>query len=189
MAEADATPRARRRRPADPPEPPGPEAALEIALLFLGNRPRTWWELERRLRRATVADEVIVATLERLSLMGYLDDAAFARWWAEQRDRHAPRGRRLLEAELRQRGVPRDVIEAHREADPAAERAPEDEGLPETDEERARVALERHLRGRPLPAEPKALQRISMFLVRRGFDTEVVRATLRGRGSAEAEDG
>ena len=185
---ADPTRRSRRRPPADPPEPPGPEAALEIAVRFLGSRPRTKWELERRLRRAGAGDEVIAATLERLSMMGYLDDAAFARWWADQRDRHAPRGVRLLEAELRQHGVPRDVIEAHREADPAAGRSPEDEHMPETDEERARVALERHLRGRPLPADPKALQRVGMFLVRRGFDPEVVRATLRS-GGAEAGDG
>ncbi len=186
---ADATRRGRRRSPSDPPEPPGPDAALEIALRFLGSRPRTRWELERRLRRAGAADEVIVATLERLSAMGYLDDVAFARWWADQRDRHAPRGRRMVEAELRQRGVPRDVIEAHRESKPSSRRAPEDEGLPETEEERARLALERHLRGRPLPADPRALQRIGMFLVRRGFDTEVVRATLRGGGATEAGDG
>jgi regulatory protein len=184
---ADAT-RKRRRPPAREPEPPGPEAALEIALRFLGSRPRTRWELERRLRRAGAGDEVIVATLERLSAMGYLDDAAFARWWADQRDRHAPRGRRMIEGELRQRGVPRDVIEAHRESDPAAERPPEDEGLPETDEERARVALERHLRGRPLPADPKALQRIGMFLMRRGFDSETARATIRSLAAPEPDE-
>jgi regulatory protein len=121
---------------------------------------------------------VVDATLDRLAAMGYLDDAAFARWWAEQRDRHAPRGRRMLEAELRQRGVPRDVIEAQR-AEPVRERAPEDEGLPATDAERAGVALERHLRGRPLPTDPKALQRVGMYLVRRGFDPETARASIR----------
>lgn len=185
---ADATRKAR-RPPPQPPEPPGREAAIEIALRFLGSRPRSRWELERRLRRAGAGDEVIVATLERLSAMGYLDDAAFVSWWAEQRDRNAPRGRRMLEAELRQRGVPREVIEAHREAAPAAQRAPDDEALPETDEERARVALERHLRGRPLPTDPKALQRVGMFLMRRGFDSETVRAALRGGGATEAGNG
>ena len=119
--------------------------------------------------------------------MGYLDDAAFARWWAEQRDRHAPRGRRMLEAELRQHGVPREIIEAHRLEGSTALRAPEDEVLPETDEERARIALDRHLRGRPLPIDPKALQRIGMFLVRRGFEPDVVRGTLRGGDGAESD--
>jgi len=144
---------------------------MEVAARFLGTRPRTRWELTRRLRRAGAAPDVIEATLERLAELGYVDDIAFARWWLEQRDRHAPRGRRMVEAELRQHGVPRDVIETLREA--------EAELPPETEEERARIALERHLRGRPLPADRAALQRVGMFLVRRGFDPEAVRRTLR----------
>ena len=152
---------------------------MEMAARFLGTRPRTRWELERRLRRGGVGEDVIEATLGRLAELGYLDDAAFARWWAEQRDRHAPRGRRMIEAELRQRGVPREVIEAHREAYAVPERAPEDAGLPASEPERAREALARHLRGRPLPSDRKALQRIGMYLMRRGFDAEVVRATIR----------
>jgi len=160
---------------------------MEIALRFLGSRPRTRWELERRLRRAGAEDSIIGPTLERLSAMGYLDDAAFTRWWADQRDRHAPRGRRMLEAELRQRGVPREVIEAHREAG-VGERAPEDEGLPESDEERARIALERHLRGRPLPTDRNGLQRLGMYLVNRGFDSETARATIRSLAAGERDE-
>jgi regulatory protein len=153
---------------------------MEIAARYLATRPRTRWELERRLRRAAAEQAVIESTLERLAGLGYVDDAAFAGWWTEQRDRHAPRGRRLLEAELRQHGVPRDVIEALRDADaqvgPPADDA---ERLPETEEERARIALQRHLRGRALPTDAAALQRVGMFLVRRGFDPETVRRMLR----------
>jgi regulatory protein len=160
---------------------------MEIALRFLGSRPRTRWELERRLRRGGVVDAVLARTLERLSAMGYLDDAAFARWWSEQRDRHAPRGRRMLEAELRQRGVPAEVIQELREAG-VGERAPEDETLPENDEERARVALARHLRGRPMPVDQRALQRLGMYLVTRGFDSETARATIRTLAAAERDE-
>lgn len=163
----------------EPREPPDSAAAMEIAVHFLGTRPRTRWEVERRLRRAGANDAVIAATADRLGELGYLDDAAFARWWGEQRDRHAPRGRRMIEAELRQRGVPREIIEAYRDEHAGPERAPEDEGLPSDEQSRARAALAGHLRGRPLPTESKALQRVGMFLVRRGFDPEVVRSTLR----------
>jgi regulatory protein len=179
----------RNRTPRPPSEPPGREAALEIALGFLGSRPRTRWELERRLRRGGAEDAVVEATLERLAAMGYLDDAAFSRWWADQRDRHAPRGRRMVEAELRQRGVPREVIEAHRGSGLEADRPSEDADMPSSEEDRARVALARHLRGRPLPADRGGLQRIGMFLVRRGFDPEVVRGALRAAGEADADDG
>ena len=84
----------------------------------------------------------------------------------------------MVEAELRQRGVPRDVIEELRGTE-IAEPAFPDEQLPQSEAERARVALERHLRGRPVPDDQRAQQRIGMFLVRRGFDPETVRATMR----------
>jgi regulatory protein len=156
---------------------------MEIAVGYLGTRPRTRWETERRLRRAGAADPVIAQTIEHLTELGYLDDAAFARWWGEQRDRHAPRGNRMIEAELRQHGVPRDVIEAYRAEHAAPARRPEDETVPASEAERAADALARHLRGRPLPTEPKAMQRIGMFLVRRGFDPDTVRSTIRDAGA------
>jgi regulatory protein len=151
---------------------------MEIAVRFLGTRPRTRWELERRLRRAAASAEVITATLDRLAAMGYVDDTAFARWWAEQRDRHAPRGRRMIEAELRQHGVPRDVLESLR-GEQLAEPVLDAEALPASEAERAHAALTRHLKGRALPADIKARQRIGAFLIRRGFDPDTVRGALR----------
>ena len=175
--------RGRGTRRGEPAAPPDASGALEIAVRFLGTRPRTRWELERRLRRAGAADAVVESTVERLAELGCLDDAAFARWWGEQRDRHSPRGLRMIESELRQHGVPREVVEAYRDEHGAPERAPEDEGLPVNEPERARDALERHMRGRAMPTDPKALQRIGMYLMRRGFDPETVRSTIRAAGA------
>lgn len=185
---ANLRPRARRRDPAEPVEPPDAARAMEIAAHFLGTRPRTRWELERRLRRAGTEESIISGTLERLAELGYLDDAAFARWWGEQRDRHAPRGRRMIESELRQRGVPREVVDAYRDEHAAPVRSLEDASLPGTEAERAREALERHLRGRPLPTEPEALQRIGMYLMRRGFDPETARSAIRTFGADPEDD-
>jgi len=178
----------RRRGPRTVPADPTP--AIEVAVRFLGTRPRTRWEVERRLRRAGIEEPEIAVTVERLTELGYLDDAAFARWWGEQRDRRNPRGRRMVEAELRQRGVPRDVIEAFRDEHSDPERAPEDAGLPGDEPQRAGEALARHLRGRPMPSEPKAVQRVGMYLMRRGFDADVVRSTIRAAASGmDADDG
>ena len=123
--------------------------------------------------------------MERLSELGYVDDAAFATWWADQRDRHAPRGRRMIEAELRQRGIGRGTIDGFREAHDAPERAPEDEVLPASEAERAASALAAHLRGRSLPGDARALQRIGMYLVRRGFDPETARGAIRAAASGD----
>ena len=151
---------------------------MEIATHFLGTRPRTRREIELRLRRGKVADQLIAATLTRLEKLGLVDDVAFARWWAEQRDRHAPRGRRMVEAELRQRGVPREVLEALR-GEELAEPSLDAEGWPGTEDERADTALARHLRGRSIPDDPKARQRLGAYLVRRGFDPEAARSAIR----------
>ena len=160
---------------------------MEIAARFLGTRPRTRREVELRLRRAGALDDVIQATLRRLEGLALIDDVAFARWWAEQRDRHAPRGRRMVEAELRQHGVPREVMEGLR-SEELAEPALDAETIPGTEQERAAAALARHLRGRPLPADAKAIQRVGAFLMRRGFDPETVRVALRA-AAAESTPG
>ena len=175
-----------RRGPREQRELPDAAAAVEIALRFLGTRPRTRWEVERRLRRAGAEDTVIDAAVGRLAQLGYVDDAAFARWWGEQRDRHAPRGVRMIEAELRQHGVSRDVIEAYRAEHATPERRPEDVGLPADEPMRAAEALAKHLRGRPLPTDRAALARIGMYLMRRGFDGDTVRSAI--RAAAESAD-
>jgi regulatory protein len=162
---------------------------MDIAMRFLGARPRTRWEIERRLHRAGVEPPLVEATLDRLAQLGYVDDAAFARWWGEQRDRHAPRGRRLVEAELRRSGVPREVIDTYRDEHADPNRRPEETGLPESEADRAREALARHLRGRPLPTDAKARARLGMFLVRRGFDPETARSALRDAGAPADEVG
>jgi regulatory protein len=149
---------------------------------YLAMRPRSRHELERRLRRSGATDDVVVQVLDRLAELGLADDLAFARWWQEQRDRHAPRGRRLLAAELRQRGVGPDVL-AELDDEIAA-----DDDTPITEEDRARAALERHLRGRPLPVDPRALQRLGAFLVRRGFTPETARTALRAAFTSSEVD-
>jgi regulatory protein len=169
-----------RRGTSTPRAAPDDEGAMEIAARYLGARPRTRWELERRLRRAGVEEPTVERTLARLATLGFVDDRAFARWWAEQRDRHAPRGRRMVEAELRQHGVPREIIEELRGSE-IAEPALDHHGLPATEDDRALAALDRHLRGRPVPDDRRAVERIGMYLVRRGFDPETARRAIRTR--------
>src|SRR5439155_1625901 len=66
--------------------------------------------------------------------------------------------------------------------------AEEPHRLPSTEAERAQVALTRHLRGRPLPDDRQALQRLGQFLIRRGFDPETARAAIRA-AAAESTPG
>ena len=72
--------------------------------------------------------------------------------------------------------APREAA-SRRRSSPALRDAPDGE-QPATDDERAAAALDRHLKGRPLPEDPKALQRLGMFLVRRGFEPGTARRVL-----------
>ena len=140
--------------------------ATEAALVFLAYRPRSEREVRDRLRRGGYTPEAIDYTIGRLHEWRYLDDADFARRWVENRATHRPRGARLLQQELRQKGIDtetaRDVI-----------------AEAELDEVAAAEALAR----RRLPAyagdDSTAIRRrLAAYLARRGYGFDVIRPAL-----------
>ena len=149
--------------------------ATEAALVFLSYRPRSEKDVRDRLRRGGYELNAIEHAIGRLHEWRYLDDADFARRWVENRTAHRPRGRRLLQQELRHKGIDgeiaRDVID---EAD--------------LDEAGAAEALAR----RRLPSyagdEPAAIRRrLGAYLARRGYGYDVIRTAL-DRALGEADD-
>ncbi|MDR3545228.1 MAG: RecX family transcriptional regulator, partial [Candidatus Limnocylindrales bacterium] len=97
--ESPAERRARRGGIEDPAE------VLAAAARFLEARPRSTDEVRHRLREAGYRDDLVEGALRRLTELGFLDDAGFARTWVESRDRARPRGVRALRDELRRMGV------------------------------------------------------------------------------------
>lgn len=85
--------------------------AKELALGYLARRPRSIAEVARYLRQKGFTDAVIERVLERLHALAYLDDRAFAQYWVEQRATFRPCGVLALRYELRQKGVPDEIIE------------------------------------------------------------------------------
>ena len=86
--------------------------ALEAAVTLLARRPRSEREVRRRLAQRKFPAPLIEQTVARLRSLQLIDDAAFARFWAEARDRSSPRGRRLVTQELRTHGVQTDLAVA-----------------------------------------------------------------------------
>lgn len=116
-----------------------PAAVLAAGARFLEARPRSADEVRRRLREAGYRPDLVEGTVVRLTELGYLDDAAFARAWVESRDRARPRGARALRDELRRLGVAAADIEAAlaaREARASGD-DPDDPGLAPGDGQRA----------------------------------------------------
>ena len=135
--------------------------ALESALRLLSYRPRSERELRDRLVRKGFGRAAIDETLGRLRGLGYLDDAAFARFWTETRQLSRPRSRRLLASELRRRGV----------AQSTAEEATADI----SDEEVAYQAASRRLRALRGLEYHRFRERLGRFLTSRGFSYDVAR--------------
>lgn len=136
------------------------ERALAAALRLLAYRPRSVAELRTRLKQRAFAVDAIEETIGRLRRGGLLDDEQFARSWVESRERTSPRSRRLISSELRAKGV--DARLAERSVAGA------------DDEDAAyRAAARRAQSGRSLPHE-EFRRRLGGFLLRRGFDYEVI---------------
>ncbi|HLZ72316.1 MAG TPA: RecX family transcriptional regulator [Dehalococcoidia bacterium] len=153
--------------------------AYEASLHLLSYRPRSEQELRDRLRRKGLPAEAIAATVERLRGAGLLNDEQFARQWVAERGSGAhARGRSLLAAELRARGV--------RDAGAAA-------ALSEVDDEaQVRAVARAHAAKLRVATYEEFYRRLGSFLQRRGFGYGVVgpivRELWRERGGESAED-
>jgi regulatory protein len=138
---------------------------LENALNFLTFRPRSREEVRRHVQGQRVPPEMVARVLERLEQLGVLNDQAFATFWVENREEFNPRSARALGAELRQRGVERETIEASI--------------APERDEERALAAGRKKLRSLSAVDYATFRNRLGPFLLRRGFNYSVTNAAVR----------
>ncbi len=86
------------------------EVAMQQALVFLGYRPRSSSEVRKNLQKHKFSESVIENVLERLQHNGLVNDTDFARAWVENRNTFRPRSRRALQFELRQKGMPEELI-------------------------------------------------------------------------------
>jgi len=161
--------------------PPGrteadPEAVARlICLRLLTTAPRTQVQLATALRRRGIPDEAAAAVLARFAEVGLIDDAMFARAWVDSRHHGRGLAGRALGAELRQRGVAQDDIQAAlRELDPEQELAT------------ARELVARRLAATASMPVPARMRRLTGVLARKGYAAglayRVVREALEQEG-------
>lgn len=165
-----------------------PEIVLAAALRFLEARSRSVAEVRRRLGHAGYRPDLVEGAIGRLTELGMLDDAAFARQWVESRDRAHPRGERALVMELRQKGIDAPIVAATLAVrrDLGAERGV----VPAPDAAAAAGLLVRHARALDRVADPRARrQKAYALLARNGFDPETCREAAARFAVAGDEDG
>ena len=144
----------------------GLDSAMSVALRYLTSRPRSERELRDRLRRRQVGEAVIDRTVEKLRTKGLLDDFTFAQYWVDQRVTFRPRSRRMLEMELRQKGVDGEAIEGVT--------------LDMDDEAEAYRAAQRRARSLPTNDFDSFFKKLVDHLRRRGFGYATAAKTAKG---------
>ena len=141
------------------------DAALELALRALGRRERSSSELRSWLADRGVAEDEVDAGVAHLEGIGQLDDARFARRYADDKRELAGWGSERIREALLARGVAPEHIESAVAADGPAEQL-----------ERAAELLVR--RAEPLESE-RSRARALGYLTRKGYSYEVAHEALR----------
>jgi regulatory protein len=99
------------------------EKALQSALRFIGFKQRTETEVINKLKKLKYSSEIIETIINELREKKYVDDMEFASQWIEIRGEAKPRGKNLIQFELRKKGIPAEIIEA------AIEKVPDESNM------------------------------------------------------------
>lgn len=149
------------------------ERAFQLGYRAVGYRDRTVAELRTFLERKRVEPEAIADAVEELSSAGLLDDARFARRFAEDKRELERWGSERIARDLQRRGIAPDLIERvvadhSREAELAT----------------ALVLLEQRV---PAPRDDRDRNRAWRLLIRRGYDAELAYEAVRRHESGGDE--
>jgi regulatory protein len=150
------------------------QRALDVGYHHLGKRDRTEAELRRHLTAKDLDEASIDGAIHALARQGYVDDARYARVFAEDRRALDDWGPERIQRRLLALGVDPELVgQALLEADPA-------------EELEAAMALLRR-RYRELPATDRERERALGLLVRKGYDLELAYDAVRAL-SRDGED-
>ena len=139
--------------------------ALVAANNILSFRPRSENELRQKLMRKGYDASTVSGCIEHLKALGLVNDAAFACYWAENRATFSPRSGRMLNLELRQKGIQAELAEKTCE---------------EVDDESAAYASGYKKASRVGTSDYQDFRRkVGEYLRRRGFGYEVINSSLK----------
>jgi regulatory protein len=149
------------------------ERAIQLGYRAVGYRDRTVAELRTFLERKRVEPDAIADAVEELTAAGFLDDARYARRFAEDKRDLERWGSERIARDLHRRGIAPDLIE----------QAVQDRSR-EAELATALLLLEQRLAP---PRDDRERDRAWRLLVRRGYDSEVAYEAIRRheRGGGE----
>jgi regulatory protein len=150
------------------------ERAIQLAYRAVGYRERTVAELRTFLERKRVEPVAIDDAVAELTEAGFLDDARYARRFAEDKRELERWGAERIARDLRRRGVAPDVIDAAVNA-----------GSRDAELATALLLLEQRV---PAPRDDRERDRAWRLLIRRGYETEIAYEAVRRHGRHGQDD-
>jgi regulatory protein len=156
------------------------EKTMERAFNLLSYKPRSIEELRGRLLEKDWADEEIVdQVIARLRELGYLDDEQFAANYATSRLTVKPLGRTRLRRDLQRRKLSNQTVE----------HALDEAYSEQSEEELIGRALDKRLRLKGAPKTREETKKLFDYLIRRGFNYDLVLRKIRQLKVGELEIG
>lgn len=141
------------------------EDGYQKALRFISYKPRTSFEVVKKLKENELNEDAILIILEKLTEKSYVDDLQYAKNWVENRIFNKPRSKKLIKWELKKKQISEDIIGAVT-----------GELLPE--EKLAILAAEKYARRLSGYEKETFTRRLSGYLMRRGFTYSTVYPTV-----------
>lgn len=134
-------------------------------LNFLSFRPRSEKEVRDYLEKNKSDDVTALRIIQNLKENKFLDDIEFTKWWIEQRTLLRPRAWRVIEFELKRKGIPDEIIQ-------------NSELRIQTDLETAlKLAEKKMVRFKNLPKE-EIYQKLGRYLASKGFDWDIIKEVI-----------
>jgi regulatory protein len=145
--------------------------AKRIALAYLNFRARSEKEIRERLQKEDIPEAIVLRVIEFLKEQKFIDDEAWSKAFVNDKLVRKPVSSKQLAFGLKQKGVPKEVIEE----------TISNLNAEESDESRAMQAAEKRwpriLRSSSDPKKQK--QKLYTFLASRGFEYEVIEKVIR----------
>lgn len=150
------------------------ERYYNLSLRYLSYRPRSEKEILDYLKRKasnspSLTEEIISKILEKLKEYKFIDDKAFAKFWVEQRTRFKRKPIRVIEYELKQKGIEENLIEEILSSFDKKD----------LDLENAKKLAEKKLDFYRNLDPQKRREKVMGYLLRKGFNYDIVKQVLK----------
>lgn len=145
------------------------EKYLSLCYRYLTIRNRSEKEMRDYLEKKNADPDIIDAIIARLYEQKFLNDETFARAWVRSRAMFRPRGKRMLQIELQQKGISKELIQQVLE-----------EQIEDVPDELTQAKDLIGKRVEKLKDEPRHViyQKVGAFLGRRGYGWDTIKKAI-----------